>query len=185
MHLMEIKNTDIKSAIEKDFAQFKLSATTIESFFNCDILIAKKWKTSEFHLERRNLKYDRIIIHFANGYKHDNLFFGGKDYNLLVAKQPLRIKMSALATLFKLPVNDPDFDGFQIHLLNTNEETQLAIDKSKIQIAVFGDSWPSNEIYWLPSPNLLKNKHICSVPNCCFTARTKSCIKRHELNCFR
>ena len=154
--------------------------------------MAKKYSTDKFNLERKKIRFNTAILLFANGLRHDHYYYGEKDLSKILAKQPVKIKITILADLLKVPVID--FEEFQIHVFGQKHakgvklQTPL-IDNDKVQIAVFDGIWSSESapeyIYWLPSPNLISKRFLCSVPDCTFTAQQKSHVTRHELNCSR
>ena len=51
----------------------------------------------------------------------------------------------------------------------------------KIDVAV--DTWPSNELYWLPCSSLIDNQIVCSKTSCQFAFETPGAVERHEHNC--
>ena len=57
-----ITNPQFLESLKKDFQNFRLSKLSMEEFFQCNIIIAKREKSEKFHISKRGrLTYQQVF----------------------------------------------------------------------------------------------------------------------------
>ena len=146
------------------------------------ILYALKYSDSDkYNLKSKKLKYDRVIVIFGDGSKKKDEYFVGEDFGNVIADSPIQIKIDSLFRLLGTPrTNVPIEHGpctiYKLHdTKDTNGKNVLRGQKHYAMpggtgpIAIGAFDWPSDQLFWLPSKNLIDNVHRCTkTPKCGF-----------------
>ena len=183
----QIFNPTIIDRIKESHQQFKASKKKHEEFFGVSILFALKYDSDNFNLKSKKLKYDRVIMIFGDGSKKKDEYFVGEDFSKLIADSPIQIKIDSLFALLGTPrPNVPIEHGpctiYKLHnkmnhhgknVLRGQKHYSMPGGNGPIDIGAF--DWPSDQLFWLPSKNLLDNVHRCTkTPKCGYeTTRMK------------
>ena len=118
MLIFRVKNT---------YQEFKTSKKSIDDFFNCTFLTAKRFHTDIFNLERKSIQHERVIILFYDG-NTKNYFIGNKDYNKLESKNPIEIQINTLFNLFQQPtitdIEKEYFNRLNVYKLKPSKSTE-------------------------------------------------------------
>ena len=161
-------NRKLRTQIELAYKKFKNSKKTIDQFFGCRIVKAMKNTTDEYTIKTKKIDTKTLII-FGDSIKADEFYFG-KDYANLKSFEPIAIEINVLMKLLGKPqinnLEDEYLNKINIfHLKNVqdkNAQTRTvgyrtrfvpAGDHGSINIGVY--DWPSTDIFWLPSVNLI------------------------------
>ena len=190
----QIFNPTIIDRIKESHQQFKASKKKHEEFFGVSILFALKYDSDNFNLKSKKLKYDRVIMIFGDGSKKKDEYFVGEDFSKVIADSPIQIKIDSLFALLGTPrPNVPIEHGpctiYKLHytkdhhgknILRGQKHYTVPGGNGPINIGVF--DWPSDQLFWLPSKNLLDDVHRCTkTPKCGYeTTRMKVYIHQHR-----
>ena len=175
----------------------KASKKTIDEFFGCRVVKAMKRETDQFNIKTKKIDTKTLII-FGDSKNKDDFYFG-KDYQNLKSFEPIAIEINILTKLLGKPrinnLEDEYLNKINIfHLKNVQDRnaqtrtvgyvTRLvpAGVHGSINIGVY--DWPTTDVYWLPSPNLINNSFLCTKTKACYytTNRINNLI-RHEEGC--
>ena len=198
--IYKITNRDVINSVKNTYQEFKTNKKSIDDFFNCTFLTAKRFETDIFNLERKSIQHERVIILYYDG-NTKNYFVGNKDYNKLESKNPIEIKINTLFNLFQQPtITDIEIEYFNrlniFHLKPSKSshgkeicvaERHYGIPGTKmnqnelLNIAV--REWPPRKIFWLPSKNLFEPKFCCSTLNCGYVTKLKTDLEMHQIKC--
>lgn len=176
-----------------------MSGKSIDDWFNCTFICAKRFGTSKFKLEQKLIKHPKVIITFADGNHNSYYFMDEPDMNKIESRHPIEISnLNALCNLLQVPeIADIEIDYFerfniykskivknkqgQDKLVGTRHHSVPGLTITNHNLAV--DQWPPVKIYWLPSENLIQNEYFCSTEKCGYSSDRPDNLKTHEINC--
>ena len=190
-------NRQLRTQIELAYKKFKISKKTIDQFFGCRVVKAMKRGSNLFNIKTKKIDTKTLIIFGDSQHKDD--FYFGKDYPNLKSFEPIAVEINVLTKLLGKPqinnLEDEYLDKINIfHLKNVqdrNAQTRTvgyrtrfvpAGDHGSINIGVY--DWPTTDVFWLPSDNLINNSFMCTkTKNCHYTTNRITNLKRHETGC--
>ena len=155
-----------------------------------------KRSTDEYVIKAKKIDTKTVII--FGDYKHPDDFYYGKNYSKLKSFEPIPIDITVLMGLFgkpKINLENEYSNNVNVYHLretkdkNGNKRTVGFITRQvpgfrnqSINIGVY--DWPTTDVYWLPSENLINNSYMCSkTENCYYTTNRKKNLERHEKKC--
>ena len=195
--IYQVGNRQLRTQIELAYKKFKNSKKTIDQFFGCRIVKAMKQRTDEYTVKTKKIDTKTLII-FGDSKKPDEFYFG-KDYQNLKSFEPIAVEINVLTKLLGKPqinnLEDEYLNKINIfHLKDVQDRhaqtrtvgyiTRLvpAGVNGSINIGVY--DWPTTDVYWLPSDNLISNSFMCTkTKNCYYTTNRLPNLKRHEKGC--
>ena len=60
-----ITNPEVLHSLKEDFKNFRFSKLSMEEYFQCNIIVAKREKSEKFHIAKRGkLTYQQVYISF-------------------------------------------------------------------------------------------------------------------------
>ena len=195
--IYQVGNRQLRTQVELAYKKFKNSKKTIDQFFGCRIVKAMKQRTDEYTVKTKKIDTKTLII-FGDSKKPDEFYFG-KDYQNLKSFEPIAVEINVLTKLLGKPqinnLEDEYLNKINIfHLKDVQDRhaqtrivgyiTRLvpAGVNGSINIGVY--DWPTTDVYWLPSDNLISNSFMCTkTKNCYYTTNRLPNLKRHEKGC--
>ena len=156
-----------------------------------------KNRTEEFTIKTKKIDTKTLII-FGDSIREDEFYYG-KDYLNLKSFEPIAIEINVLMKLLGKPkinnLEDEYLNKINIYHLkdvqDRNAQTRTvgyvtrfvpAGVHGSINIGVF--DWPTTDVYWLPSENLINNSYRCTKTKTCFyTTNRLTDLNRHEQKC--
>ena len=156
-----------------------------------------KHRTDEFTIKTKRIDTKTLII-FGDSKNPDDFYFG-KNYQNLKSLEPIAIEINVLTKLLGKPqinnLEDEYLNNINIyHLKNVqdrNAQTRTVGyrtrfvpvgDHGSINVGVY--DWPTTDVYWLPSENLINNSFLCTkTSKCYYTTNRITDLKRHEEKC--
>ena len=175
----------------------KSSKKTIDQFFGCRVVKAMKRDSIHYIIKTKKIDTKTLII-FGDTKNPDDFYFG-KDYLNLKSFEPIAIEINVLTSLLGKPqinnLEDEYLNKINIfHLKNVQDRhantrtvgyrTRFvpAGEHGSINIGVY--DWPSTDVFWLPSNNLINNSYMCTkTKTCYYTTNRLPDLKRHEEKC--
>ena len=151
----------------------------------------------DFTIKTKKIDAKTVII-FGDSKNPDDFYFG-KDFFNLKSFEPIAVEINTLMRLYGKPpiknLENDDFSNINVYHLkkvkdrNAKERTVgfltrdvPGVGNGSINIGVY--DWPSSDIYWLPSPNLINNSWICSkTENCFYACKQRRDMDKHEKKC--
>ena len=195
--IYQVGNRKLRTQIELAYKKFKNSKKTIDQFFGCRIVKAMKRRTDEYTIKTKKIDTKTLII-FGDSNKEDEFYYG-KDYLNLKSFEPIAIEINVLMKLLGKPkinnLEDEYLNKINIfHLKNVQDRNAQARTvgyrtryvpagvHGSINIGVY--DWPTTDVYWLPSENLINNSFMCTqTKTCYYTTNRITNLKRHQENC--
>ena len=192
-----MSNRKLRTQIELAYKKFKNSKKTIDQFFGCRVVKAMKNRIDEYTIKTKKIDTKTLII-FGDSNREDEFYYG-KDYLNLKSFEPIAIEINVLMKLLGKPkinnLEDEYLNKINIfHLKNVqdrNAQTRTvgfmtrfvpAGVHGSINIGVY--DWPTTDVYWLPSGNLINNSFMCTqTKTCYYTTNRITDLNRHEKNC--
>ena len=156
-----------------------------------------KSSLDEYVIKTKKIDSKTLII-FGDTKRPDTFYFG-KDYANVKSFEPIAIELDTLMRYYGKPrINDLEVDYeqrkiniYQLKETRDNGNVRTAgyltrhvpgLVNGEINIGVY--NWPSTDVYWLPSKNLIPNVYICSKSeNCYFQSNRKHDVEVHEKKC--
>ena len=96
--VFKMGNPVICSKIETEYNNFMNSEKSLDDYFGATILHAIKRKTEFFVIQKKKIRYKRVIMIFSDDKKVDNYYFG-QDFSRLKSLEPIRIRINSLLEL--------------------------------------------------------------------------------------
>ena len=168
----------------------------MDAYFGVRIVKAMKHSTDDYTIQTKKIDKKTLII-FGDSKNKDDFYFG-KDFQNLKAFEPIAIEINVLMKLLGKPsinLETEYLNNVNVYQLrkmkdkNGNKRTVGHVSRcvpigtrGSVDIGVF--HWPSSEVYWLPSSNLISNSYLCSkTESCSYTCDREYNMKQHEKNC--
>ena len=196
-NIYRIGNRKLQNEIEFAYKKFKNSKQTMEKYFGVRIIKAMKRYSDEYVIKTKKIDTNALIIFGDNKHKDD--YYLGKDFINLKSFEPIAIELNLLLKLHgHQPINNLEneyFGKFNIYHLKEvkdkhskkrtvgfkSREVPLG-ENGSINIGVY--DWPTTDVYWLPSQNLINNAYMCTKSAKCFyTCTHRRDMDKHEKRC--
>ena len=141
-----------------------------------------RYKSEVFNLKPKLIKYETVVILCGEG-KHAGDFYFGLDLNLVVSSEPIKIPYNTLLKLYGRPqimnLEKEYQKNFQLYSLQYRRDTNnkdvlkgvrddFVVPGGRGDINIAVEKWPTNEIFWLPSSNLIEKLYYCSKTKNCY-----------------
>ena len=196
-NIYQIGNRKLHQQIELAYKKFKNSKKTMDQYFGVRIVKAMKNTNDDFTIKTKKIDTKTLII-FGDSKRPDDFYFG-KNFQNLKSLEPIAVEINVLMQLLgQQPIKnleDEYLDKINIYHLrqvkdkNSKERTVGYITRlvpaagnGSINIGV--NDWPSTDVFWLPSSNLINNSYMCTkTKNCYYTTNRKIDLVRHEKKC--
>ena len=196
--MYQVGNKKLQREIELAFTKFKSSKKTIDQYFNVRVVKAMKNDLNEYVIKAKKIDLKTLIIFGDN--KRPDTFFVGKDFTNIKSFEPIAADVNMLMKFYGKPrINDLEVDYAEqkiniYHLKeyrNKHGQVKTAgyltrhvpgLVDGEINIGV--RNWPSTDVFWLPSSNVINNVFMCTKSEkCSFTCNRHADLKRHEDSC--
>ena len=195
--IYQVGNRKLRTQIELAYKKFKNSKKTIDQFFGCRVVKAMRNTTDEYTIKTKKIDTKTLII-FGDSKNPDDFYFG-KNYQKLKSFEPIAIEINTLTKLLGKPkINNLEEEYHNkvniFHLKNVrdkNAQTRTVGymtrfvpvgEHGSINIGVY--DWPTTDVYWLPSENLINNSFLCTkTKTCYYTTNRITDLNRHEEKC--
>ena len=168
----------------------------MDQFFRCRIVKAMKRSTDEYTIQTKKIDAKTVII-FGDATNKDDFFYG-KDYQNVKSLEPIAVEINVLMKL--LGHQSINLETEYLETINVYHLRQVKDKNGKKRMVGFYSrfvptgtdgfvnigvqNWPSKDVYWLPSQNLVSNTFLCSkTENCYYRTNRRFNIEKHERKC--
>ena len=195
-NIHKIGNRQLQRQIQLAFTKYQNSKKSMDQFFGCKIVKAMRQRTDEYTIKTKKIDTKTVIIYGDS--KHPDDYYFGKDLLNIKSFEPIAVEANTLMHIFGKPSIDLEneyMEHFNIYQLKEIKDKNgkkrtvgflsrlvPGIGNGSINIGVY--DWPTTDVFWLPSQNLINNSFMCTKSeNCFYTCNTKKDIAKHEKRC--
>ena len=168
----------------------------MDEYFGVKIVKAMKRCTEDYLIKTKKIDTKTVIV-FGNSKKPDDYYYG-KDFLKIKSFEPIAIDINVLMKLLGQP--SIDLENEYVNKINVHHLRQVKDKNGKLRtvgykshlvpngekgsIDIGVHDWPTTDVFWLPSENLINNSYICSKSKeCYYTCSRRDDMKKHEKKC--